>query len=140
MLFFSHVSSAGQAKRSSLIVALAALLFVGVADARLPLIENYVDVAIEGNHSAETIKQAIMRAAAKRNWAVKRIGPGHLRAMQNSRGLMAQVDIHFTGSKYSITYHDSDGLKFKEPDRIHKRYNGWIRNLNGDIQSELFSL
>lgn len=124
----------------ALIAAVFALLLANHAQARLQQIENMIDVEIDGNHSAETIKKALMRAAAKRNWAVKRIGPGHLRALQNSRGLMAKVDIHFTPKKYSITYHSSDGLKFKEPDLIHRRYNGWIKNLNADIQSQLFSL
>lgn len=125
-------------KRISLALALSALLGAGSAQALSP-IENIVDAPITGNPSLEAVKDAIIRAGAKRNWAMKSIGPGQLQAMQSSRGLMALVDIKFSRTSYSITYNSSDKLKYKDG-KIHKRYNQWVANLSSDIQLELFTL
>ncbi len=127
------------AKRISLAVALSALLGAGLAHALRP-IENVVDAPIAGNPSMQAVKDAILRAGAKRRWAMKSTGPGQIHAMQNSRGLMAKVDIKFSRTSYSITYNSSEGLKYKEGGMIHKRYNAWIANLKGDIELELFAL
>lgn len=126
------------AKRISLAVALSALLGAGFAHALRP-IENVVDAPISGNPSMQQVKDAIMRAGAKRRWAMKSTAPGQIQAMQNSRGLMARVDIRFSRTSFSISYHSSDGLKHKDG-KIHKRYNQWVGNLKGDIEMELFTL
>jgi hypothetical protein len=127
------------AKRISLVVALGALLSAGFAHALRP-IENITDAPISGNPSLSAVAGAIKLAGEKRKWAMKSIAPGHIQAMQNSRGLMARVDIKFSRTSYSITYHSSDGLKYKEGGTIHKRYNQWVANLKGDIELQLFTL
>lgn len=126
------------AKRITLAFALGALLSTGIAYALSP-IENVVDSPISGNPSLAAIKGAIEQAGAKRHWAMKSVAPGHIQAMQSSRGLMARVDINFSRTSYSITYHSSDKLKHKEG-KIHKRYNQWVANLSSDIQLALFVL
>ncbi len=127
------------AKRFSLVAALATLLVAATAYALKP-IENIEDSPIAGNPSLQAVKKAILQAGSRRNWAMKEIGRGHIRAMRSARGHTARVDIHFSRTKYSITYHSSDKLKYKEGGLIHKRYNAWVRNLNSDIQSALFTI
>jgi len=132
------LSYTNPAKRISLVVALCALLSTGLAHALRP-VDNVVDAPISGNPSMAAVKGAIMSAGAKRRWAMKQIAPGHIQALQNSRGLMAKVDIKFSRGSYSITYLSSEGFKYKDG-KIHKRYNSWIANLRSDIESELFIL
>lgn len=126
------------AKRFSLAIALGALLSAGFAHALSP-IEDVIDAPISGNPSMAAVKGAIEQAGAKRKWAMKSVAPGHIQAMQSSRGLMARVDIKFSRTSYSITYHSSDKLKYKDG-KIHKRYNQWVANLSSDIQLALFVL
>lgn len=126
------------AKRISLAMALGVLLSTGLAYALSP-IEDVIDAPISGNPSMSAVEGAIKQAGAKRKWAMKVIAPGHIQAMQASRGLMAQVDIKFSRTSYSITYLSSDKLKYKDG-KIHKRYNNWVANLSSDIQLALFVL
>jgi hypothetical protein len=54
------------------------------------------------------------------------------------RDHMAKVDIRYDTSVFSITYADSDNLKYNaEKNKIHRNYNSWVQNLRGDINNEL---
>ena len=84
-------------------------------------------------------EQAIIRAGSKRNWVFERVGPGHLVGTNVVRGKhTAIVDVIFNAETFSITYKDSNNLKYDAATQeIHPNYNSWVDLLKGDIQTEL---
>lgn len=89
--------------------------------------------------SSAKIKKAIISAGAERGWAMKETKPGHIVGTLFARKHKAVVDITYNTKSYSITYKDSVALKY-DGSSIHKRYNGWIQNLDRQIQIRLSSL
>ena len=84
-------------------------------------------------------EQAIIRAGSTRGWVFERVGPGHLVATNVVRGKhTAVVDITFNTESFSITYKDSNNLKYDSAKQeIHPNYNSWVDLLKVDIQTEL---
>ena len=97
---------------------------------------NFENQAVPAGLSAEQVHQAILSAAPRRGWLLSRDEPGHVVAKLDTRGHTATVDIQYTSTHYSITYRESTNLKY-DGTKIHKNYNGWVANLNKDIQVEL---
>ena len=117
-----------------LMVILAAALVAQPAHAkRVQPIQNVENSPIPDGLSMKDIHSAIVLAGSIRNWAVTKVEDGHLQATLHLRSHMAKVDIHYDQDSYSITYNSSDNLKYKNG-RIHRNYNSWVSNLNGDIQ------
>ncbi len=102
---------------------------------------NVENSPINASSSVSTakIKKAIISAGAERGWAMKEVKPGLIVATLFARKHKAVVDIHYNTKSYSITYKDSVALKY-DGSSIHKRYNGWIQNLDRQIQIRLSSL
>lgn len=84
----------------------------------------------------DQVKQAIIRAGAGLGWIMKEAGPGKLTANLAVRKHTAQVEIPYSSKSYSITYKDSTNLDAADG-QIHKNYNGWIQNLNKNINAQL---
>ncbi len=82
------------------------------------------------------IEQGVIQAGAQRGWVIAPVAAGHLLGTLNIRTHTVRVDIRYSSTSYSITYKDSDNLKFRNG-RIHGAYNKWVRKLNGDIQQAL---
>ena len=121
------------------ITTLAALLlsFTAVsAHAKWEEIYNVEAAEIPAGLSNAKIVKAIQTGGAQRGWVVTEEGAGHLLATLNIRSHTVRADIKFTSSSYSITYRDSQNMKFKKG-KIHGNYNKWVRNLDGDIQRAL---
>ena len=73
-----------------------------------------------------------------RNWQASLVETGHMQCTLYIRDHMAKVDITYTTEAFSITYADSDNLKYDaEKNKIHRNYNSWVQNLRGDINNEL---
>lgn len=85
-----------------------------------------------------TVKNAILRAGNKLGWIMQTKMDGHLIGTLNLRSHKAVVDITYTSSTFSIVYKDSANLYYDAAKkRIHRNYNGWIKNLEHEIQVEL---
>lgn len=84
----------------------------------------------------DSVKKAIIAGAATRKWRLQEIGPGHLEAQIIVRKHVAKVDIVYSETNYSITYKETENLKYNNG-KIHKNYNRWIRNLDLAIQKSL---
>jgi hypothetical protein len=82
------------------------------------------------------IRQAILKAAADREWIAKEAGDGHIVAAVYVRNHMAEVDINYGPNQYSITYKNSDNLLY-DGTMIHRNYNKWIKLLDAEIKEEL---
>ena len=82
---------------------------------------------------ADSIKDAGMGLG----WRMNQVAPNHIIATLDIRSHRAIVDITFSPKNYDITYKSSVNLKHKPDGRIHPYYNGWIQNLDRDIQTQL---
>jgi hypothetical protein len=105
-------------------------------------VQDIENAPIPPGLTMEQIERAMLSAGAIRNWVVTKVAPGQLQARLNLRSHMALVEIDYDQSSYSIRYKDSKDLKYKFSKRkdtyvIHRNYNSWVQNLNGDIQRTL---
>ncbi len=99
-------------------------------------IYNVTSAPVPAGLTAAQIESAVTTGGASRGWVVERQGEGHLLATLNVRSHTVRADIHFDLATYSITYRDSENLKFRKG-KIHGAYNKWIRNLKRDIDRQL---
>jgi hypothetical protein len=70
-------------------------------------------------------------------WEIHCAGPGHIR--HAPPGNVAEVDIAYTTTTYSINYKDSRGLDY-DGSNIHSNYNGWVQKLDRAIAGQLATL
>ena len=97
---------------------------------------NIEDSPIPDGFSMDQIERAIV-SGAQRGWTARAVEPGHIEARLVVRTHVAVVDIHYDESAYSITYKQSDNLNYKAG-KIHRNYNRWVRNLDLDLQQNLY--
>ena len=83
-----------------------------------------------------TVRQAIVRAGATLGWKMEDDGPNKLIATLSIRTHKAVVEIPYSEKSYSIKYLSSVNLH-EQSGNIHKNYNGWISNLQRDIDIQL---
>ena len=122
-----------------LILAVAAGVVVGCKTAPVYNVEGQTIVTNVENVKMDDVKKAIIRGGASLNWVMKVDKPGHIVGTLNLRNHMAQVDINYTAKSYSITYKDSKELNY-DGSNIHSNYNGWIQNLQRNIDVQLSTM
>ncbi|ANH69419.1 hypothetical protein [Mitsuaria sp. 7] len=91
---------------------------------------------------AEVLKDAIIRAGAKRTWQVREEKPGEvLLVLDKQNGKHeAVVSVTYDEASFQIKYVSSRDLLWGVKDgvtQIHPLYNGWVINLGKDIQEEV---
>ena len=91
-----------------------------------PIISSVTDV------SKTDIAKAIKRAGITLGWQMKDKAEGEIIGTLLLRKHMAKVSIKYTTDYYSINYLDSKELKY-DGTNIHNNYNGWIQNLERNI-------
>lgn len=117
-------------------IACATLIIAAtVANARTEIVD-IENAPIPAALSSAQVENAIVTGMTTRGWVPKVIAPGHVEARLLIRSHMVAVDIEFRETTYSITYKDSDNLKYKNG-KIHRNYNRWVANLNLDLQRSL---
>ena len=117
---------------------LEAVVFIGCGVAS---IYNVSQSPIEVKITEEKVYAAIKRAGYKKGWLVRQIKPGLAKATINLRSHQAVVEIPYTASTFSINYKSSLNLRHDSvKGTIHSNYNGWIQNLEQEINFELDSL
>lgn len=110
---------------------------VGCRTAPLYNVTNQSIVPSGGkSKSLEEVKTAIVEAGKARGWMMKDIEPGRLEGELRVRSHVAVVDIKYSTTSYSINYKDSKELHY-DGTKIHPNYNGWIQNLQRDIENRL---
>lgn len=124
-------------------MVLVFLFFSGCA--RATPVYNTVDpintLENKKNISDEAIVKAIAKAGASLGWSITKIKDGELEGRLNIRAHMALITIKYDQKQYVIEYKDSVNLRYDpENNTIHKNYNGWIRNLEKAINTELIAL
>jgi len=122
----------------AIVVASALLILAGCTSNPILNIEN-APIEISAKHSSKDIKKAIIRAGAGLGWNMKAKKSGHIIGTLYLRTHVAVVDIKYSKKSYNIVYKSSQNLNY-DGTNIHKNYNGWIMNLNRQIQAQLSSI
>ena len=120
------------------LVASAMPGFALPAQALQPIID-LEDQPIPDGLSMDQIRKAIKRGSAVRKWIPKQQGSNAYEITLFNRGFVVKVKLTYSQNSYSITYVSSQGLK-AQGGRIHRKYNGWVSNLNNDIQRALYEV
>jgi len=114
----------------SMIVLTLALVPTLVACRTYPIYNvHYAPVTTEKPLTLDQVAHAIERAGYSLGWQMQPTGPGLIVGTLYLRSHMAQVNIPYTTSGYSITYRDSTGLGY-DGTNIHRNYNSWVQNLD----------
>jgi len=123
------------------LIALLIGLTIAAAGCRSNPILNVEDSPIDANvKSSKDVQKAIIRAGTSLGWKMKSVSDGNIEATLLLRNHMAKVDIRYNRKSYSITYKDSSETLKYDGTNIHPNYNGWIQNLDRNIQAELSAL
>ena len=100
------------------------------------------EIYVPSNTSKKDVRQKIVNALHRRGWRIEKDWNGFIQASYQRRIHVARVGVHYGKDKVQINYIDSENLKFRVKDgsrTIHRRYNGWVRNLEKDIARGLGS-
>lgn len=118
-----------------LLLAVVAGAVVGCRSAMVYNVDEQ-SIVSSGKPNMKDIKSAILRAGASLGWQMKESKPGQIVATLFLRKHMAQVDITYSTKSYSITYKNSSNLNY-DGETIHSNYNGWVQNLQRQIDAQL---
>lgn len=125
-------------------VVFSALLLIGLAAcARTMPVYNVGSMPVETGSgaqlSADQVRDAIIEAAHTKGWFVQPESDNRLIATVHVRTHMAEVEIAYSPTEYSISYKDSDNLLYNGSD-IHRNYNKWVQLLEVRINEKLRQL
>ena len=87
----------------------------------------------------QQVEKAIYKGAGRHNWVVRSLEPGRLEAKIYVRSHTAVVLITHDTKSFSITYKDSQNLRY-DGTRIKHNYNRWVLHLRNDILRETSKL
>ena len=96
-------------------------------------------VVTNTGYNLTDMKNAILRAGTSLGWQMQPVDEHNIIGTLNVRKHMAQVDINYDRSNYSINYRDSRELNY-DGSKIHSNYNGWVQRLDQAIKTQLISL
>lgn len=124
----------------SAILVLSLMLVPGcMRQASLLNPSNLPVVSATGQSLSEAqVKQAILAGAKDKGWIARELSPGVISASLAVRSHLAEVEIPYSGSSYSIRYKNSSNLDYKAGDQtIHNQYNNWVNYLRQAIDARL---
>ena len=117
------------------LVAMLLGLLVGCHSAP---IKDVIKAPISAGATESEVKKAIVEAGTSLGWSMKVKYPGFIVGTLSLRSHMAEVEIPYSRSSYSILYKSSSNLDYDPTNRsIHSNYNGWVENLDSAIRSRL---
>src|SRR5947209_11698579 len=126
--------------RMTLSVIVVLLMLVGCTSKPILNVSNEPIVVASGRTaSMENVRDAIVRAGSKLGWQMTPASSGVIEGRLNLRDHIATVDVKYDTRSYSIVYHDSTNPNYQNG-QIHSNYNGWIENLNREIQTQLLRI
>lgn len=100
-----------------------------------------VSTATGKDVTLDQVTKAIIEAGTGLKWSMAVVKPGQIMGTLLVRSHSAVVDITYTTKAYSITYKDSNNLKYNaEKQTIHENYRGWVQNLDNAIRGKLLTL
>jgi hypothetical protein len=99
-------------------------------------ITNIYNVPYSGSITKEEAAKIIVAAGAERGWRIKRISSDMLEGTLYNGKHTVVVSIPIKDKGYSILYQGSVGMN-ADGVNIHRAYNRWVRNLEGDINNAI---
>ena len=115
------------------VLVLAAFLAVLAGCRSLPQVYNvpqHTVILAEG----KTMREAILQGGEGRRWIMSETAPGVSTGRLTLRGHEVEVKIPYTANSYAIEYAGSSNMKYNaKKNRIHPKYNQWVRNLDLNI-------
>jgi len=100
------------------------------AQARTQPVYNIADKPVQTatgrSLTLEEVGNILASAARYKRWDVVKVEEGYLQAEIHVRKHFAAIDIRYGPESYSITYRDSQALKY-DGAKIHRNYNKWIK-------------
>lgn len=124
---------------------LAALLFFPLAIMLMgaAVLEDPDPIAVPEGLSAADVASAIKTGVSRRKWIISNEEDGQIDAVLYIRSHVARISIQYDTEQVRIRYVSSENLDYKErrgKRYIHSNYMKWIRNIQVDIQRELFAV
>lgn len=118
-------------RKISLLAVLCAFVLAGCRS--LPQVYNVPEHAV-ALAAGKTMRQAILQGGAGRHWIMSEELPGVITGRLDVRGHMVEVKIPYSEDSYAIHYADSSNMNYNAAkNRIHPKYNQWVRNLDVNI-------
>ncbi len=135
----------------AVLLAVVAVVVVSAFPAygRTPVpVQNFPDQPVATASGAkptlDQVREAIVKAAASKDWALARQADDRFGATRVIKGKHTIVTtISFSPEKYSVAYASSDNMKYQLVEGvpyIHPNYNVWARELVDAIRLELSKL
>ena len=129
-------------KRAICLSLLAFLIisFSGCAYKAQPLY-NPAPVPIPKTFSKSETPSKIRAALFRRGWNIDREAPGEIFASISRSRHTARIKISYDNKNARVEYLDSENLNYSVKDgeqRIHSRYNIWLRNVEHDLRQALY--
>ncbi|MDS4027561.1 MAG: hypothetical protein RKO25_11340 [Candidatus Contendobacter sp.] len=121
------------------LIGLLALALVGCRSNPVYNVEGTPISTSTSGYSLRDVRDAIQQAGVSLGWQMQDVKPGLIVGTLYLRDHMAQVEIPYSRSSYSILYKDSQNLNY-DGANIHSNYNGWVQRLNGAINAQLSRL
>lgn len=105
-----------------------------VAQAKSNVVEDIQNEPLPPGASFAQVEQAVLSALTTRGWQLLKRSSGSVDAQYARRDFSVTINVSYTASAFSVTYKDSNGLRYDPESRtIHQNYNRWINNLRLDI-------
>jgi hypothetical protein len=133
----------------SLLFLAIGLIVAAPAYGRTPVpIVEFPDLAVGTSSgvkpTVEQVRQAIVKAAGEKDWALAKQAEDRFVATRVIKGKHTIVTtISFSAEKYSVKYESSENMNYQVNNGkalIHPNYNVWAQDLVGAIRFEISKL
>ncbi len=128
--------------RRALLISVASLGLFGSSAvlARSATVENIrTPIPFTQNLSLEKVREAVIRGGLAKGWQVVGEKNQTITLKYVKKIHIAACDVHYSTKEFSITINPMTTL-ISGPNKVHPKYNQWVRNLNKHILAQLSTL
>ena len=125
--------------RRALLISVASLGLFGSSAvlARSATVENIrTPIPFTQNLSLEKVREAVIRGGLAKGWQVVGEKNQTITLKYVKKIHIAACDVHYSTKEFSITINPMTTL-ISGPNKVHPKYNQWVRNLNKHILAQL---
>lgn len=124
--------------RRALLISVASLGLFGSSAvlARSATVENIrTPIPFTQNLSLEKVREAVIRGGLAKGWQVVGEKNQTITLKYVKKIHIAACDVHYDTKEFSITINPMTTL-ISGPNKVHPKYNQWVRNLNKHILTQ----